>query len=327
MKLGIGLAQEVNDHVGALPGGMRSLENEAGIFLVTFSREADVVKLNFICAKLRDIFGERDVVILHFGTGRIGPHQLAVFAPGLLAAFGLHRQLGMLAHHALVAEHGDARDGVHVFRVQEANVLGQVVNVDVMTGQQRMVEGDVHVAVGVLDVEHDCIAAGLAPAADNLNAVVAGGHEAGQIDGARFKFLGDRDGFFVDRATEDSRHNDFLACLQHVVRAIAVGVADGFGEFRRSEKRSLAEILMRNGGNAVAALRRIDCCAGRKCLRRRDLQGLYGAGQIGGNKSAILRVSGGEQTRLAGLSRGVTDQIDQKEGGDGRRHEWNRTSG
>ena len=60
------------------------------------------------------MFGQGDVVVLHLGVRGIGPDQLAVLAPGLARALRLDRQLGMLDHHALVAEDGDAGDGVHI---------------------------------------------------------------------------------------------------------------------------------------------------------------------------------------------------------------------
>ncbi len=62
---------------------MFGLKHEAGVFLIAFGREADVVELNFIGAGLGDELGEGDVVILNCGIRGIGPDQLAVLAPGL----------------------------------------------------------------------------------------------------------------------------------------------------------------------------------------------------------------------------------------------------
>src|ERR1022692_943091 len=231
MQLGISLLQEANDHVGALQsaGGFTGtgfcggsallrfggtaeaavstwflltlwlvLKREAGIFLIALGSEADVVELNLIRAGLGHELGQSDVVILNFGIRRIGPYQLAVFTPGLLVSLRLYGQLGMLDHHALVAEDGDAGDGVHVLRVQEVYKLRQVVNVDLMLAQQRMLEGNIDAAVAVLNIEDHGVAADFAPVADDAHSVIAGRHHAGQVDGADFKIFGYRNGFLED---------------------------------------------------------------------------------------------------------------------------------
>ena len=135
----------------------------------------------------------------------------------------------MLDDHALVAEDGDAGDGVHVFGVQEVDELRQVVNIDLMLAEQRMLEGNVHAAVGVFDVEDDGVAADLAPVADDAKSVIAGRHDAGEVDGADFKILGDGNGFFDDGRGENSGDGDLLAGFQDVAGAIAVD----FGGWRR----------------------------------------------------------------------------------------------
>ena len=68
MELGVGFFQEADDYVGALifPVWMLGLKNEAGVFLVAFGGEADVVELNFIGAGLGYELGEGDVVVLNF---------------------------------------------------------------------------------------------------------------------------------------------------------------------------------------------------------------------------------------------------------------------
>lgn len=217
---------------------MLGLENEAGVFLVAFGGEADVVELNFIGAGLGYELGEGDVVILNFGVGGVGPDQLAVFAPGLAGSFRLHCQLGVLDYHALVAEDGDAGDGVHVLGMQEVNELGQVVNVDLVLAEQRMLEGNVDAAVGVFDVEDYGVAADFAPVADDAESVVAGCHDAGEVDGADLKISGDGNRFFDDGRGQDSGDGDLFAVFQDVAGAVAVvfsvRAADGFGEFRRS---------------------------------------------------------------------------------------------
>src|SRR5580704_19322579 len=127
MELGVGFLQEVHDYVGSLEsvrgfagnrvrggsallriGGtaeaavatwfllafLLALKDEAGIFLIAFGREANVVEQNFIGAGLGHEPGEGDVVILNLGVGRVGPDQLAVLAPGLAGLFRFHREFG-----------------------------------------------------------------------------------------------------------------------------------------------------------------------------------------------------------------------------------------
>ncbi len=73
----------------------------------------------------------------------------------------------MLLHQALVAEDGDAGDGVHVLRAQEVDELRHVVNVDLMFAQQRVLKRNVYAAVAVLNVKHYRVAADFAPVADD----------------------------------------------------------------------------------------------------------------------------------------------------------------
>src|ERR1700683_5300231 len=122
----------------------------------------------------------------------------------------------MLYYHALVAEDGDAGYGVHVFGMQEVDELGQVVNVDLVFAEQRMLEGNGYAAVAVFDVEDYGVASYFAPVADDADAVVAGGHDSGEIDGADFEVFGNWDGLFLDRCGEDSWDGDLLAGFQNV---------------------------------------------------------------------------------------------------------------
>src|SRR6266853_4170807 len=164
----------------------------------------------------------------------------------------------MLLDQALVAEDGDAGNGVHVLLVHEADELGDVVNVDLMLAQKRMLEGDGNAAVGVFDVEHDGITSHFAPVADNEKSVIAGGHDAGQVDGADFEVFGDGDGLLDDGRGENSGNDYVFVGFEDIgfmlsVR-FAVDLADGFGEFRGGQVRSLVQITMREGGDALATL-------------------------------------------------------------------------
>ena len=138
----------------------------------------------------------------------------------------------MLNDHALVAEHGDAGDGVHVFGVQEVDELWQVVNIDLVLAEQRMLERNIHAAVGIFNVEDNGVASDLAPVADDADPMVAGGHDAGEIDGADFKIFGDGDGVLDDRRRQNSGDGDLLAGLKNVPGAISVQSADGVRQFR-----------------------------------------------------------------------------------------------
>ena len=100
--------------------------------------------------------------------------------------------------------------------VQEVHELGHVVNVDVVLAEQRVLEGNGHAAVGVFDVEDNSVAADFTPVLDDAESVVAGRHDAGQVDGADFKVFGDRNGLLGDRRGEDSGDDDLLVGFQNV---------------------------------------------------------------------------------------------------------------
>ena len=91
--------------------------------------------------------------------------------------------------------------------------LRQVVNVDLMLAEERMLEGNGHAAVGIFDIEDYGVASDFAPVADDADAVIAGGHDAGEVDGADFKIFGYGDSFFDDGCGEDSGDGDLLAGL------------------------------------------------------------------------------------------------------------------
>src|SRR5271167_4137484 len=141
----------------------------------------------------------------------------------------------MLDYHALVAEDGDAGDGVHVFGVQEVDELGQIVDIDLMFAEQRMLEGNGHAAVGIFDIEDYGVAADFAPVADDAESVIAGRHDAGQVDGADFKILGNGNGFLDDGGGKNSGDGDLLAVFQDIAGAVAIYLADGFGQLRGGE--------------------------------------------------------------------------------------------
>ena len=135
----------------------------------------------------------------------------------------------MLLDQALVSEDGDSGDGVHVLLVQEADQLGNVVNVDLVLAQQRVLEGDRDAAVGVFDVEDHGVAADFAPVTDDAESMIAGRHDPGQVDGADFEIFVNGDGLLGDGHGEDSGDDDVFVGLENVGGAIAISVADCLG--------------------------------------------------------------------------------------------------
>src|SRR5690349_12916817 len=93
-----------------------------------------------------------------------------------------------------VPEDSNAGDGVHVLLVQEVHELGDIVDVNLVLAEKRVFEGDVDASVGVLDVEYDSVPSNFTPVLDDAEAVVARGHDSGEVDGADLEVLGDGDG-------------------------------------------------------------------------------------------------------------------------------------
>ena len=83
--------------------------------------------------------------------------------------------------------------------------LGNVVNVDVVLAEQRMVEGDGDAAVGVFDIEDDSVAADFTPMADDANPVLAARHDAGEVNGSDLEVPGDGNCLLGDRRRQGCR--------------------------------------------------------------------------------------------------------------------------
>src|SRR5215469_17020038 len=101
-------------------------------------------------------------------------------------------------HQSLIAEDRDTGDRMHALRMQKVCKFRHIADVDMLPAGQRMVEGNVDAAVAVLDIENYGIAPHFTPVLDNAYAVVASGHHAGQVNGADFEIVGDRDGLLDD---------------------------------------------------------------------------------------------------------------------------------
>ena len=82
-----------------------------------------------------------------------------------------------------------------------------------------MLEGNVDAAVGVFDVEDYGVAADFAPVADDAESVIAGGHDAGEVDGADFEIFGNGNGFFGDGRGQDSGDDDLFVGFEDVAGA------------------------------------------------------------------------------------------------------------
>ena len=102
----------------------------------------------------------------------------------------------MFLDQALVAEDRDARDGMHILLVQEVDQLGNIVDVNLVLSEERVVEMDIDATIGILDIEDDGIAANFAPMADDSKSMIAGRHDSGQVDGAHLEILGNGDRSF-----------------------------------------------------------------------------------------------------------------------------------
>ncbi len=104
------------------------------------------------------------------------------------------------------------------------------MDVDLVLAQQRVLEGNGHAAIGVLDIEHDGVAADFTPMLDDADSVVAARHHPGQVDGADFKVFGNSDGLLGDRGGQDSGDDDVFVGFQEVGGVgLVIHGADGAG--------------------------------------------------------------------------------------------------
>ena len=174
---------------------------------------------------------------------------------GLSGLVRLHRQFGMGFHQALVAEDGDAGDGVHVLRMQEVDELRQVMECSaVVAPEQRMLEGDGDAAIAVLDIEDHGVAAHFTPVADDANAMIAGRHDSGEVDGPYFKITLHRDRFFDDRLGSSPGMITGWPAFRNVPWKSPLALANRLCQFGRGQVRGLRKIVPRHQRDAVSAL-------------------------------------------------------------------------
>src|SRR5690348_5746928 len=117
-----------------------------------------------------------------------------------------------------------------------------------------MVERDRDAAVGILNVEDYGVAPNFTPMLDHADAVIAAGHESGEVDSADFEIFRDGDRLLGDRSGNDARDDDLFVVLENV-RAIQLVIdgTDRLGQLRRREVRRPAEITVGDRGNGFSA--------------------------------------------------------------------------
>ena len=256
MKFGVGVLQEVGNHVRTMPVGMLGLEDKAGIFLVAFRGEAHIVELDFVGAGFGCLLSQRDVILLHLGLGRIGRYQLAVFAPGpvrscatslpIQDAFPPAAGRGRWRYVQWHACSGECRKWM---------LLGRSWNALRCAPQQGMVERDGYASIAVLDIKDDSVSAYFTPVFDDANSVIAGGHDAGQIDCTHFKSHAATGTDFstIGRHGQQSGNDHRLAGLEECTFEISIGCSESPRSVRwKSGKRSARD----SGGRPVGCCRR-----------------------------------------------------------------------
>src|SRR5713226_9417032 len=292
MDLGIGALEEIGDHFRARRGKPRlyialdvfrliglietiGLKVEGSVFLIALGGKANVVELHFVDSGLSYELGECNVIVRDLGVRGVGPDQLAIFAPRLAGAVRLHREFRMVRDQMLIAKDGDASDGVHVLRMQEANELGQVGNIVALSGGEGVVEGNVDDAVAILNVEYYRVAADFAPMADDAHPMIAARHHPGQVNGADFEISCNWDRFLYNCGFENSGDDDLLSGFEEDPLPVVVGFADGCGEFQRGEVFCSLQIFACDRREAVSALGDVKIRAGWRNNGRRGF-GLLG---------------------------------------------------
>ena len=102
--------------------------------------------------------------------------------------------------------------------------LGRSWKDAVMRSEQRMIEGNGHAAIAVLDIEDDGVSADFAPVLDDANSMIAGRHDSREIDGPHFKVTLYRNRLLHDRRGQQSGNDHRLASLQERAVEISVGL-------------------------------------------------------------------------------------------------------
>src|SRR5579864_6247331 len=96
-----------------------------------------------------------------------------------------------------------------------------------------MVKRNVYRAVAVLNIEDNGIAAGLAPAPDDLDSVIAAGHQSSQVNGTDFKVFGNWNSLFRYGRVQYSRNCKLLSRFYKRAAHIGIHAPDRISQFRR----------------------------------------------------------------------------------------------
>src|SRR5271169_4292273 len=111
--------------------------------------------------------------------------------------------------------------------MQEVNVFGQIVYGHVMAPEERVLESNVDAAITILNVENHRVSTNFAPVLDDLDAPVAGRHQAGQVDGSNFKIPRDRNRLFDNGERQNPGNNHRLSGFEESRVQIGVGLPYG----------------------------------------------------------------------------------------------------
>ncbi len=141
----------------------------------------------------------------------------------------------MSGDQVLIAEDGDAGDGVHVLGMEKANELRQVGNVVALTSSKRVIEGDVDDAVAILDIEDNRVAPDFTPMSDNARAVITAGHDTGQVNRPDFKISCNWHRLLYNRRFENSGDENLFSGFEENALPIAIRGSDGFRQFEGSQ--------------------------------------------------------------------------------------------
>src|SRR6185295_4154114 len=114
------------------------------------------------------------------------------------------------------------------------NEFRQVMEIRLVTAEQRVFEGNGHAAIAVLDIEYHRVAADFTPVADDPNAMIAGRHQPRKVDRPHFKITLCWHRLLHDRRGQQPWNNHRLASLQKRATEIAVSGSNRFSQLAGS---------------------------------------------------------------------------------------------
>ena len=154
----------------------------------------------------------------------------------------------------------------------------------VVAAEQRVLEGNVHAAIAVLDIEHHGVAAHFAPAADDPYSVVTGRHESGEVHGPHFKIRGTGTDFStIGMGSSPGMITGWPAFRKVPLKsplALRIASLSSAG----GQIRSLRQIMPGHQRDAVAALGDIKCAARRRHRRSGTAPGPWAPSGVDGRE-------------------------------------------